>query len=113
VHIVQIVRALKEGLPETRDAIHLVSQQLHEALRMQYPAHRFLKFDKTGGRRALTDPRGIPTPLLRRRVLRWIVELLTYRIGPPANRITPVPHESEPPIRTFILSTDDSPPISQ
>ena len=58
------VRGLKDGLPDTRDSLLKIGDQLRQALRMQFPARSFIGFEALPrSERAIDQP---PTGTLER-----------------------------------------------
>jgi hypothetical protein len=100
IEIDDLVDGLRTGLPEGRDSVLAVGNQLRQTLRMQFPSRRFLGFSPIP-RSSLTElPSGLPSPALWRRIVRRVVDEVRTRMGwstkqPPASAAPPFPEALE------------------
>jgi hypothetical protein len=81
MQIVDTVRGLQTGLPETRDNLLAVGDQLRNALRMQFPTRRFVQFIPVARDRPIHGLPEFTKPALWRRIVRWGVDTIRRSLG--------------------------------
>ena len=97
VEVDTIVEGLDKGLPETRDMLLAVGEQLRGVLRMQIPWRRFVGFSSAPRSRPSVQPPDMPKPAIWRRLTRRAFDLLFKRRSlyqrdePPALAQEPAP----------------------
>jgi len=74
-----LIEELEKGLPETRDALFAVGEQLRAILRMQIPLRRFVGFSAVPRSRLTDQLPNVPKPLLWRRLVRCLFDFLMKR----------------------------------
>jgi hypothetical protein len=103
VEVDTIVEGLEKGLPETRDMLLAVGQQLRGVLRIQIPHRRFVGFTSAPRSRISSQPPDLPKPALWRRTTRWTFDLLAKRRSLPqcepsdSSQAAALEEESKPP----------------
>ena len=113
IEIDDFVEALRTGLPEGRDSMLAVGNQLRQTLRMQFPSRRFLGFSPIPRSSLIELPSGLPSPVLWRRIVRRVVDEVRTRMGwgtkqPPASAVPPFPEALE--IKRFPPRSYGGPP---
>jgi hypothetical protein len=79
VEVETIVEGLEKELPETRDMLLAVGEQLRGILRIQIPFRRFVGFTAAPRSRLSDQPPDLPKPALWRQVTRWTFDVLAKR----------------------------------
>jgi len=102
IEIDDLVAELKSGLPQTRDDLLAVGEQLRRTVRMQFPLRHFIGFSRTPRAASIGTPPHLDAPAWWRRALRWSIDALrrprrlpwaTVRPPPPAAAAEPEPPE--------------------
>jgi hypothetical protein len=103
VEVDTIVEGLEKGLPETRDMLLAVGEQLRGVLRIQIPFRRFVGFSPAPRSRLSVQPPDLPKPALWRRVTRRAFDMLSKRRSlPQCDPQQPAATElSPPPVKRF------------
>jgi hypothetical protein len=76
IQIDDTIEGLRTGLPECRDDILAIGEQLREVLRSHLPARKFIRFSAAPRSRLSSQPPDLPKPALWRRATRAIVDIL-------------------------------------
>ena len=79
IEIDVLIEGLEKGLPETRDMLFAVGEQLRKILCVQIPFRRFLGFSPAPRSRLSDHPPELPKPALWRRATRSAFDLLFKR----------------------------------
>jgi hypothetical protein len=100
IEIDDAVEEMHTGLPETRDALLAVGNQMRRTLQLQFPMRKFVGFTPAPRSRTMDQPPDLLRPALWRRIVRWSVDVLRKPRRLPWRGVSPSvvsPPEPQPP----------------